>query len=178
MSSRKRYCFLSVCILAFAITGCASNVPQLIRKQPPADIEISEVQLKSESFVGSVVRWGGTVVNVKNLRTHTMVEILARPLAKSGKPDDSGRGKGRFLARISGFVDPEEYTQGRLLTVTGKLSRIVKNTIGEYLYDYPVVEAEARHLWPEVEVYPYPYYRDPFYYPWYPYGYRHPYYRW
>ena len=41
-----------------------------------------------------------------------------------------------------------------------------------------MVDAEARYLWPKEEVYPYPYYRDPFYYPWYPYGYWHPYYRW
>ena len=79
---------------------------------------------------------------------------------------------------MSGFLDPEENPKGRLLSVTGTLSANVKKRIGEYLYDYPVVDSEARYLWPEEEVYPYPYYRDPFYYPWYPYGYWHPYRSW
>lgn len=71
----------------------------------------------------------------------------------TGKPDIGSRSKGRFLAKLSGFLDPEEYPKGRLLSVTGTLSANIRKPIGKYLYDYPVIEAEARYLWPEEEPY-------------------------
>lgn len=177
MSDHKLKYLLPACIIVTVTAGCASNVPELIRKSPAGNIEISEVQKNPEGFIGSSVRWGGNIVAVDNFKTHTLVEILGRPLSESGEPDESAKASGRFLAKVSGFLDPEEYPKGRLLSVTGKLSVNIRKPVGEYLYDYPVIEAEARYLWPEVEpYYPYPYYRDPFFYPWYPYGYRGPYY--
>lgn len=169
---------LPACIIVAITAGCASNIPELIRKDPPTKIEISEARLNPKGLVGSRVRWGGNIVAVENFKTYTLLEILGRPLSENGRPDDSAKSKGRFLARVQGFLDPEENPKGRLMSVTGSLSETIKKRIGEYLYDYPVVDAEARYLWPEEEVYPYPYYRDPFYYPWYPYGYWHPYRRW
>lgn len=62
-----------------------------------------------------------------------------------------------------------------MMSVTGKLATKVSKRIGEYLYDYPVIDAEAYYLWPETEPYPYPYYPDPFFHPWHPYGHRYPY---
>ena len=179
MPKRNLKYLLPACIIVAVTSGCASNVPELIRNSPGTDIQISEVQMNPKRFIGSRVRWGGNVVAVDNFKTYTQVEILGRPLADNGKPDDSARSRGRFLARLSGFLDPEEYPKGRLLSVTGNLSANTEKAIGQYLYTYPVVESEARYLWPEEEpYYPYPYYRDPFFHPWYPYGYRHPYYWW
>ena len=180
--SKLKY-LLTGFILAALTAGCASNVPKLIQQKPPTNIEIIEARLNPERVIGSRVRWGGNIVAVENRKNHTLVEILGRPLSTSGEPDDSAKSKGRFLVRLSGFLDPEEYSRGRLLSVTGVLSANLKKSIGTYVYDYPVVTAEAHYLWPEVEAYPYPYYRDPFYRdpffnPWYPYGYRHPYYWW
>ena len=168
---------LPACTLVAVMAGCASNIPELIRKGPAAEIGIPEVQLNPKSFTGSRVRWGGNIVSVENFKTYTLVEVLGRPLSEQGKPDVGSRSKGRFLAKLSGFLDPEEYPKGRLLSVTGTLSANIRKPIGKYLYDYPVIEAEARYLWPEEEPYypPYPYYRDPFFHPWYPYGYRYPY---
>lgn len=175
ITDHKLKYLLPACIIVAVTAGCASNVPELIRKSPIANIEISEVRSNPKGFIGSRVRWGGTIVAVENLKTESLVEILGRPLSASGEPDDRAKGKGRFLVKISGFLDPEEYSKGRLLSVTGKLSANIRKTIGEYLYDYPVIDAEARYLWPEIESYPYPYHRDPFFNPWYPYGYRYPY---
>ncbi|MCB1872969.1 MAG: Slp family lipoprotein [Gammaproteobacteria bacterium] len=174
---KLRY-LLPACFLAAVTAGCASNIPELIRMGPPTKLEISDARLNPKALKGSRVRWGGNVVAVENFKTYTLLEILGRPLSDNGKPDESAKSMGRFMARVPGFLDPEEHPKGRLLSVTGKLSTPIEKRIGEYLYDYPVVDAEARYLWPKEEVYPYPYYRDPFYYPWYPYGYWHPYYRW
>lgn len=169
--------FFPLLILVIGVSGCSSNIPELIRSAPKADIELAEVQSNPKIFVGSSVRWGGNIVSVENFNSYTMVEILGRSLSNDGEPNDSGKSKGRFLAKLAGFLDPEDYPKGRLMSVTGKLAANISKRIGEYLYEYPVVEAEVYYLWPEPEFYPYPYpyYRDPFFYPWYPYGYRYPY---
>ena len=176
MSNYNPTILLSAFVVIVVTAGCSSNVPELIRKSPTTDIELTEVQLNPQGFIDAHVRWGGNILAVENFKSYTLVEILGRPLSASGKPDDSGKSKGRFQAKLSGFLDPEEYPKGRLMSVTGTLSENIRKTIGEYIYDYPVVEAEVHYLWPEEVTYPYPYYPDPFFRPWYPYGYRYPYY--
>lgn len=167
---------LSISLLV--VTGCASNVPELIRNNPPSNIEIIEARLDPGHSTGTRVRWGGKIVALENLATHTLVELLGQPLSANGEPVENARSKGRFIARIPGFLDPEEYQPGRLLTVSGKLSGGTRKQIGEFVYDYPIVDVEARYLWPVEEIYPN--YRDPFYDPWFPYWYpyRYPYRRW
>ncbi len=172
-------------ILTVVLSGCATtgHLPELIGKAPEHPIDVSEVQQDPQRFLGNPVRWGGTIIGVENLKNATRIEILSRPLSKSGKPDLEQPGQGRFLAELKGFVDPANYPEGRLLTVAGKIAGVVKRPIGNYPYTYPVVTAEAQYLWPKpvtkvYPAYPYPYYDpfyDPFFDPWYPWGYR-PYY--
>ncbi len=164
-------------LLAVMLSGCASHVPELIRNPPPGDLRVEEVQQKSGDFSGSEVRWGGSIISVRNQAAETLIEVLSRPLNKEGKPQDDSKSGGRFLARIPGFLEPEEYPKDRLLTVTGQVREVIEQPVGNYPYPYPVVDVKAYHLWPEVKTYP-PYYYDPFYDPYfypYPYWRRYPY---
>lgn len=167
---------LFVCILAGLLNGCSSNVPELIKMAPPGNIQVAEVQQAAGRFNHSQVRWGGTIIKVDNRKESTFIEVLARSLASEGKPDSGSDGQGRFMVKVKGFLDPEEYPKDRLLTVTGSVTQVIERSVGDYKYTYPVVEAEVYFLWPEEKDYPYRYYRDPFYDPWYPFGYRYPYY--
>lgn len=163
----------------YVITGCASNVPELIRAAPAGDLRVEEVQQQqSADFAGSQVRWGGSIISVRNEADQTLIEILSRELSKDGKPNEESKSRGRFIARIAGFLEPEEYPKDRLLTVTGEVRKVVEQPVGSYPYPYPVVDVKAYHLWPETKEYP-PRYYDPFYDPYfypYPYWRRYPYY--
>ncbi|MEW8622042.1 MAG: Slp family lipoprotein, partial [Candidatus Thiodiazotropha endolucinida] len=118
-------------------------------------------------------------ISVENLAQETRIEILSRPLDDEGKPKDDSRSIGRFIARIEGYLEPEEYPKNREITITGNIVEVVQKPVGDYPYPYPVVEVEAYHLWPEEKVYTHPYYYDPFYDPfYYPYWRRYPYYYW
>ncbi len=164
-------------LLVVMLSGCASQVPVLIRNAPPGDLRVEEVQRKSDDFAGTEVRWGGTIISVSNQADETFIEVLSRPLNKEGKPQEDRKSGGRFLARIPGFLEPEEYPKDRLLTVTGRVREVIEQAVGNYPYPYPVVEVKAYHLWPEVKRYP-PRYYDPFYDPYfypYPYWRRYPY---
>jgi outer membrane lipoprotein len=161
----------------FLFSGCASKAPKVIATPPADDIRVDEVQQRYQAFSNARIRWGGEIIAVENLSQETRIEILSRPLDDKGKPKDDSRSIGRFLARIEGYLEPEEYPKNREITVTGTIIEVVQKPVGEYPYSYPVVEVEAYYLWPKQKDHPHPYYYDPFYDPfYYPYWPRYPYY--
>lgn len=168
-------------LFLFLLTGCAiRGVPEMIRTKPAEEISVASVQENPQVYIGKQVRWGGAIIGVENFKENTVVEILSRRLSAKGRPSYSGTSEGRFMVTVSGFIDPKEYPSERLMTVTGVISMVVEKKVGEYPYLYPMVEAEAYHMWPEMlDPYLYhhrPFYYDPWYYPWrYPW-YRYPYY--
>jgi outer membrane lipoprotein len=136
---------------------------------------LGAVRAAPSAAVGKSVRWGGNIVSVRNLKTETQLEIVGRRLDGDGRPRDENRSDGRFLANVSGFLDPLVYKTGRDVTVNGHIEGTIDRAIGEFAYTYPVVRAADVHLWevPTTSTYPpyyYPYYYDfPFGDPFWPY---------
>lgn len=163
-------------IAVFFLTACASRIPQNISQTPTPNLALSEVITQIDAQKNKPVRWGGSILTVINHSNDTEIEILAKELGSSGKPNDTDDNTlGRFLARVDGFVDPAVYAKGRMLTIYGLVESVLSREIGEKPYAYPVIKAQTIYLWPrETEnVYPdyYPYGYWPGYY--YPYGYRY-----
>jgi outer membrane lipoprotein len=167
-------------LILWTITGigCSSNVPQAIRGDPAEGalkpVSVAQVQQDAESYRGQRVRWGGSIIAVRNLPRSTEIEVLSRPLDGDGEPRADADGAGRFIARAPGFIDAAEYEKDRLLTVVGLIDGVETQDVGEYPYRYPVIAVSSRYLWPEVDSVPYPY-GNPWYYggygPWSGYGY-------
>ncbi len=162
-------------VAMLGLGACATTPPspeeQALRDSPT----VLDVQRSPESFLGRRVRWGGSVIGVENREDVTVVELLSRPLLPSTRPDTTARAQGRFLARIQGFVDPEELPRGKWLTLVGTLEGVEKKRLGDYLYVFPVMKVERKTMWRDaafydrpLRSYPYPYpHRDPFYDPFY-----------
>jgi len=175
-----------VVLALVTLVGCASPVPREIREPPPGDLQLAQALGQAHGAVGTRVRWGGHIVAVDNGERETGVIVVARPLDYRGRPEQTDRSPGRFLARFEGFRDPATYKEGRALTVAGVLEPTVTRPVGDYPYRYPVVRVEATYLWPPPSPYPpepywYPFcsplytpYYDPWCHPWhrraYPYG--------
>ena len=167
--------FVAMLLVVALGSGCSSQVPALIRKSPDDNPALQAVKADIHAFLGRSLRWGGKIAEVENLASTTEIAVVGLPLQRKGRPLDSGKSDGRFLASIPGFIDPEIYQEGRLLTVFGQVSGETEREIGKYRYRYPVVTVEAYYLWPPEVYYPYyydPVLRDPFFYygPYYPYG--------
>ncbi len=170
-------------LTALLVSACASKIPQNIRTAPANNPSLAEVREHADDYSGRRVRWGGMIIETGNREDATRLTVLARRLGKTGVPEFSDDSAGRFIAIVPGFLDPKVYAPDRRITVSGRLLRSEAGKVGDYPYTYPVVRAEAWHLWPRRADRPYgyedPWWHDPWYYrpwyydPWYPYGYPH-----
>lgn len=100
---------------------------------------------------GRRVIWGGRVVGSRNLQESTELVVLGVTLSRSQRPQARGEPMGRFIVRYPGYLETVEYAPGRLVTVDGRVTGLETRPVGEARYQYPLVRAEAVHLWPETE---------------------------
>lgn len=157
--------------LACLLVACTTT-PDPVREAVVEPVTVAQVHDAPERFRHSRVRWGGTIVDVRNEPALTVVEVLSLPLDSAGAPEPDALGRGRFRARVPGFLDPSEYSAGRWLTVVGTVGGAEKGRVGDYPYTFPLVEVEHHRLWrSRAEIDPPRYYPDPWWYPW-PYPYR------
>lgn len=157
-------------LTALLLSACASQVPLPIRTAPATSLSQSEAGADAAAHAGETVRWGGTILETVNRENVTHLTVLGRPLYKDGEPKFSDNSAGRFIAIVPEFLDPKVYAADRHVTVTGALTGTEAGQVGEHTYTYPVVKADAWHLWPREVAQPYrydPWYDDPFYEPWY-----------
>ena len=161
---------VALALVATALLGaCAARLPAPLREAPVVRFTPIEVQQDPGRTLGQRVRWGGSIIAVINQERGTLVEVLARPLDREGRPREDAAAEGRFIARLAGFVDPEELPVQRSLTVAGRVVDLETRPVGEYPYLYPVVDVDARHLWaprPVVVDYPWGPPGWPWYDPW------------
>jgi len=141
------------------LSGCASQVPVSIKTPPSPDTEFMQAKENVDAFQDQHVRWGGTIISVENKENSTWIEVLASPLNHYGKPSYYNDYEGRFIARVDGFLDPEQYKKDRKLTIFGTIDTEFVKRIDDYPYSYPLVSTKVYYLWPEYRNVRYPYYR-------------------
>ncbi|WP_329740667.1 Slp/YeaY family lipoprotein [Dyella sp. A6] len=182
MSPRYRILILAA---ASAALGACATMPQPLQGNYS---NVTTAAAQQGGAGGTQVRWGGEIIKTEPGPQETCFYILARPLDSQARPElgNSGANMGRFVACHAGFYDPEVFTRGRELTITGTLHGTVSHKVGNYEYAYPRVDANVVYLWPKRPIYvntPYPAYPPGFYDPfWGPgwgaawgYGYPYPY---
>jgi len=168
---KKRNLFLAFLLTgAFLLTtGCAVMSKDL-RREAEKDLSFSEVFKDPEAHEGKVVILGGAIVDSKNTKEGTLLEVLQKPLDMVGEPRDVDQSGGRFLALYDGFLDVAIYSKGREITVGGVVQGKRVMPLGEIQYAYPVIGAREIHLWPDMKkerMSPYPYWGYPYWgYPW------------
>ncbi len=133
---------LSLGMLSLLLSACATIPGPLAGDYP--DFQPNQA---TERSVGAQVRWGGQIVNTRPESDQTCIEILARQLDREFRPMAGDRHFGRFLACRDGFKDPEIFRRGRELTVVGRINGFTEATIGEFVYRYPLLNAEVIYLW-------------------------------
>ena len=165
----------------FLISACSSHIPPEIKEPVAGSPGVDQVRNQLEAFQSKKVRWGGIILETENKQNASWLKIIALPLNEYGEPRDTDQSPGRFIAIVDEFLEPQLYTRDRQITVTGHVLRHETLKVGDFSYDYPVIQVEHYYLWPiqtepDYDDYPPYLWYDPFYpwhYPYYPYPHPH-----
>jgi len=173
MNMLFKYCAV-LCATAFILTACSSHIPPEIKQALQNSPSVAQVHQQAEAYMSRKVRWGGVILQTENRQNTSRLSIIAFPLSSKGEPQISDESPGRFIALVDEFLEPLVYSREREITIIGKLVKTETIKVGEYPYEYPVIEVEHYYLWPprsEVDINDYPPYwmYDPWYRPYYPY---------
>ena len=135
-------------LLIMFLPGCSSKIPPEIRQKPLNSPNVAQVREQLESHLSNNVRWGGIIVSTQNNKNSSRLTVVSLPLNSSGKPKRSDSSSGRFLAVVKEFLEPMVYSRDRQITVTGSIVGTESQKVGDFLYEYPVVEVNHYYLWP------------------------------
>lgn len=139
----------SLILLSVMLVSACSTAPTVFNTPIEGAPDIARVMLASdENYAGQRVRWGGEIIAIRNQPEETWIEVLQRPLMSSGRPQDKPS-EGRFFIKLSGFVEPVDYSEGKSITAVGELSGFITQKVGEFDYRYPVIDVEKSNhmLW-------------------------------
>lgn len=140
----KKVATLVVAVSVACVTiSCASPAPA----GESTAISVADVQQGTVEKGLPPVRWGGTIAKVHNKSDLTVLEIVSRPLLRSGRPRHNDVTDGRFMAEISGFLDPEIVAPGRDISVIGTIERLDNGLVGDAEYRYPVMLVFDYKVW-------------------------------
>jgi outer membrane lipoprotein len=149
-----------------ALSGCVTYpIAKDLQKQAQP-LTLSQVSANPGVYQGTVVVWGGKIIKTANDVSNSAIYVLKLPLSHSGEPMVYANSSGRFIASSKGFLDPEVYKSGRLVTVAGTIAGLESEPVQSTKYAYPVLDIKQIHLWPEGRRYYY-YPAGGYYYPYY-----------
>ena len=171
MSDRREIRFrlvLPIVFFAALVSGCGAHVISTeLREEAAPGVSFPQVLRNPSAYPGKIVIWGGTVIDVRNRQDGAVIRVLEAPLDYEGLPGPRETTRGRFLAEVPEFQDPEVFRNGRKVTIAGEVVGSEVQPLNGIDYRYPVVRVKELHLWEEVRRY-YP--PDPYFY-WGPYWY-------
>jgi outer membrane lipoprotein len=128
------------------LASCAST-PEFDTTEVDRSLTPQGVIAESDISLDKTVLWGGTIIETRNLKDVTQIEVLAYPLNTYEKPLLDKQPLGRFLIQHPDYLEAANYASGRLVTVNGKVVEIQSGKIGESDYRYPVISSRQIHLW-------------------------------
>jgi len=128
------------------LSACVST-PEFDTSQVDRSLTPQSVAAEAEISRGRTALWGGTILDTRNLKQSTQIEVLAYPLDSSNRPLLDSKPLGRFIIEHAGYLEATTYVQGRNLTVLGVISGSQSGNVGEASYTYPVVSDTQLHLW-------------------------------
>lgn len=135
------------CIAILLLIGCSPPFPRELMEKVEKNVTFTALRKDPEKYAGKLLMVGGTIVDTKNLKEGTRIEVLQKPLDGEGRPEPTDESGGRFLIVTQQFLDSALYHRGRMITVIGEAAKSQVLPLGEIEYRYPVIAAKGLHLW-------------------------------
>lgn len=143
---RTRLGIALTALLAAVTVGCAT-VPPLNTAGVDKGLTPATPSATLDLARGKRVAWGGIIIDSRNLRDTSQVEVLAYPLDSDGRPETDSKPLGRFLAIKSGYLETLDFSRGRLASFVGTVQPTRAGKVGAAEYRYPVLHIEDSRIW-------------------------------
>lgn len=147
MRSRRSFILPVILGILLAGAGCAPPFPEELLRTVDRSLSLERLRSDPGRYRGTVVMFGGMIVDVKNTGEGTFIEVLQQPLDRRGRPERTDQTEGRFLARSGEYLDSAVYLAGRDITIVGEVSGERTLRLGEIDYRYPVITIRDLRLW-------------------------------
>lgn len=135
-----------IILMVLTFTGCAHVVSQEIRDTIDPDLSTEELFKDPDAFKGRIVVLGGIIIDSRNTKEGTYIEILQKPLNYRGIPKDTDLSYGRFIVLSPGFVDTAVFSRGRAVTCAGEIIGKKVLPLDEIEYPYVLIKSKELHL--------------------------------
>ena len=135
-------------VLLLSVCGCTSVISEGLRREVSEEITFGQVMENPDAHKGKVIILSGIILDAKNVKEGTLMEILQKPARDNGRPKDDDSTEGRFLGLHPGFLDVAVYGYGREVTIGGEVTGKKSLPLGEIEYTYPVISIKEIYLWP------------------------------
>ncbi len=130
-----------------ALAGCSPPFSRELLDRVDRNVPYADVQKEPERFTGKILMLGGIIVDSRNLKAGTQLEVLQQPLDGKGRPLETDETGGRFLVTTEQFLDTAIFHRGRAITVIGEVVGQQTHPLGQIEYRYPVLKAQDVHIW-------------------------------
>ena len=144
---KQRMAWAIVIASLLGSTGCGPPFPKQTLEKVDKALSFRELRKDPERYRGRWVMLAGMIVDVKNLREGTLIEVLQKPMDGRGRPLQGDVTEGRFIVSSEKFLDAAVYRKGRELTVVGEVAGSTVKLLSEIEYRYPVLAAKDLYLW-------------------------------
>ena len=135
-------------LVAATLSGCVTYPVAKDLQQQARRVTLAQVREDPGAYQGTIVIWGGRIINITNDVNSSAMYVLCLPLDNGGRPVREAGSPGRFIASSKDFLDPEIYQSGRLVTIAGSIAGLESQPIQNSRYNYPVLDVKQIHLWP------------------------------
>ena len=89
------------------LVGCAHPISKGFRNQVDPALSINQILRSPNSYVGKKVVLGGIIIQTRNLKNVTEIEVVEKDLDCFGYPSSGDTSRGRFLFRKQGYLEAE-----------------------------------------------------------------------
>jgi outer membrane lipoprotein len=144
MQSRR---IVIAALFVAALAACAPPFSRQLLDQVDRTVDFAALQREPGRYTGKVVMFGGIIVEARNLKEGSQLEVLQQGLDGEGRPVRSDETAGRFLIVTERFLDAAVFHRGREVTVIGEVAGQQTLPLGQIEYRYPVIRARDIHLW-------------------------------
>ncbi|MDA8169919.1 MAG: Slp family lipoprotein [Nitrospiraceae bacterium] len=146
MSNKAGWMKILLLAAVLAASGCAHAISAKWRQEAPGNVTFPMVLEDPDAYKGTVVVWGGLIIETKNMKQGTDIIVLETPLGSGERPESGYRSGGRFIARTNSYLDPAIYKANRKIAVAAIVAGKETLPLGQTQYTYPVVEIKQIHL--------------------------------